>query len=50
MSIPPERLAEIRRKSEGYLSVRRARAHVSVLYKQILAVMDRIEKLRTEEP
>jgi len=50
MSIPSGRLAELRRKSEEYLRVRRARAHVSVLYKQILDVMDRIEKLRTEEP
>jgi len=50
MSIPSGRLAELRRKSEEYLRVRRARAHVSVLYKQILAVMDRIEKLRIEEP
>lgn len=50
MSIPSERLAELRRKSEEYLRVRRARAHVSVLHKQILAVMDHIEKLRIEEP
>ncbi len=50
MSIPSGRLAELRRKSEEYLRVRRARAHVSVLHKQILAVMDRIEKLRIEEP
>jgi hypothetical protein len=52
MSIPPESLAYLRRKSEEYLRVRRARARarVSVLYKQILAVMDRIEKLRMEEP
>ncbi len=50
MSIPPERLAGLRRKSEEYLRVRRARARVSVLYRQILAVMDRIEKLRMEEP
>ena len=50
VSIPSERLAELRRKSEEYLRVRRARARVSVLYKQILAVMDRIEKLRIEEP
>lgn len=50
MSISSGRLAELRRKSEEYLRVRRARAHVSVLYKQILAVMDRIEKLRIEEP
>jgi len=50
MAIPPERLAELRKKSEEYLRVRRARAHVSVLHKQILAVIDRIEKLRMEEP
>jgi hypothetical protein len=50
MAIPPERLAELRKKSDEYLRVRRARAHVSVLHKQILAVMDRIEKLRMEEP
>lgn len=50
MSIPPERLAELRRKSQEYLRVRSARASVSVLCKQILAVMDRIEKLRREEP
>jgi len=50
MAIPLERLAELRRKSEEYLRVRRARARVSALYRQILAVMDRIEKLRMEEP
>ena len=50
MAIPPERLAELRRKSEEYLKVRRARARVTVLHKEILAVLDRIEKLRMEEP
>lgn len=50
MAIPPDRLAELRGKSEEYLRVRRARAGVSVLCKQILAVMDHIEKLRMEEP
>lgn len=50
MSIPAERLAEIRGKSEEYLKVRRARARMTVLYKEILAVMDRMEKLRMEEP
>jgi hypothetical protein len=50
MSVPPERLTELRTKSEEYLRIRRARAQVSVLYKQLLAVIDRIEKLRTEEP
>lgn len=50
VSIPPERLTEISRKSEEYLLVRRARANVSALHKDILAAMDRIEKLRMEEP
>jgi hypothetical protein len=50
MSIPPERLLELRQKSEEYLRVRGARAEVSVICKKILAVMDRMEKLRMEEP
>jgi len=50
ISIPPERLEELRRKSEEYLRVRRTRAQVSVIYKQMLTVIDRIEKLRLEEP
>ncbi len=49
-SIPPERLEELRRKSEEYLRFRRARAQVSVMCKQILSVIDRIETLRREEP
>lgn len=48
MSIPPGRLSELRRKSEEYLRVRNARARVSVISKQMLAVMDHIEKLRME--
>lgn len=50
ISIPPERLEELHRKSEEYLRVRRTRARVSVIYKQMLTVIDRIEKLRLEEP
>lgn len=50
MSIPPERLLELRKKSEEYLRVRGARARVSVLCKEVLSVMDRMEKLRREEP
>lgn len=50
ISLPPERLEELRRKSEEYLRVRRTRARVSVIYKQLLTVIDRIEKLRLEEP
>ena len=49
-SIPPERLSELREKSEEYLRVRRARARVTEICKKILGVMDRIEKLRREEP
>jgi len=49
-SIPPERLQELRRKSEEYLRFRRARAQVTVICKQMLSVTDRIETLRREEP
>ena len=49
-SIPPERLQELRRKSEEYLRFRRARAQVTVTCKQMLSVIDRIETLRREEP
>ena len=49
-SIPPERLSELREKSEEYLRFRRARARVTEIGKKILGVMDRMEKLRREEP
>ena len=49
-SIPPERLQELRRKSEEYLRFRRARAQVTIICKQMLSVIDRIETLRREEP
>jgi hypothetical protein len=49
-SIPPERLAELREKSKEYLRFRRARARVTEICKKILGVLDRIEKLRREEP
>jgi hypothetical protein len=48
-SIPAEKLAELRRKSEEYLRFRRARAQVTVIHKQMLEVIDRIETLRREE-
>jgi len=50
LSIPPERLTELRVKSEEYSRFRKARADVTVLYRQILVVIDCIEKLRVEEP
>ena len=49
-SVPPERLADLEVKSEEYLRFRRARAQVTVICKKILGVIDRIEKLRREEP
>ena len=48
--VPAERLADLQAKSEEYLRFRRARARVTEICKKILGVMDRIEKLRREEP
>ena len=49
-SIPPDRLAELREKSEEYLRFRRTRARVSEICKGMVALLDRIEKLRREAP
>jgi hypothetical protein len=49
-SIPPDRLAELRLKSEEYLRFRRTRARVSEICKEMLALLDRIESLRREAP
>jgi hypothetical protein len=50
LSIPKERVSEVKNKSEEYLRFRRARARVTEIHREILAVMDRIERLRREEP
>ena len=50
LSIPPHRLAGLRQKSKEYLRFRRARARVSEICKQIVSLLDRIEKLRREAP
>lgn len=50
LSIPAERIIEVKKKSEEYLRFRRARARVTEIHREILAVVDRIEKLRREEP
>jgi hypothetical protein len=50
MSIPPERLGELKEKSEEYLRFRRTRARVTEISREIVAVLDQIEKLRREEP
>ncbi len=49
-SIPPERLGELKEKSEEYLRFRRARARVTEVCREILAVLDQMERLRREEP
>jgi hypothetical protein len=50
LSVPSERIAEVKKKSEEYLRFRRARARVTEIHRDILALLDRIEKLRREEP
>ena len=50
LSIRPERVRELKEKSEEYLRVRRARARVTEICKEILALLDQMEKLRREEP
>jgi hypothetical protein len=49
-SIPPDRLAQVRQKSQEYLRFRRTRARVSEICKGMVALLDRIEKLRREAP
>jgi hypothetical protein len=49
-SVPADKLAELRHKSAEYLRFRRARAQVTVIHKQMLDLIDRIESLRREEP
>ena len=50
LSIPSERVPEVKKKSEEYLRFRRARARVTEIHRDILALLDRIEKLRREDP
>ena len=50
LSIPSGCVAEVKKKSEEYLRFRRARARVTEIHREILTLMDRIEKLRREEP
>ena len=50
MSIPPNRLSELRGKSEEYQRVRGARAQVATSARKMLAVIDQIERIRRVEP
>jgi hypothetical protein len=49
-SVPPARVAEIRKKSKEYARFRRARSELSVLYKHMLALLDQIQEWRREAP
>ena len=49
-AIAPDRLAELRQKSQEYLRFRRTRARVSEICQGMVALLDRIEKLRREAP
>ena len=49
-SIPLAQLTDLRKKRKEYLRFRRAPAEVSALLKKIPAVLDKIQKLRGEEP
>ena len=49
-SLPPERVREIKKRSEDYLRFRRTRARVTEIHRELLRLIDRIEKLRREEP
>ena len=50
LSLPSKHVAEVKKKSEEYLRFRRVRARVTEIHRDILALLDRIEKLRREEP
>ena len=50
MAIAAEKLDRLRANSEQYLRYRRARARVAEIFKQILKLLDQIEKLRREKP
>jgi uncharacterized protein YjiS (DUF1127 family) len=47
-SLPPERVAEIRKKSKEYARLRRARSEILTLGNRLLALVDEIQELRRE--
>lgn len=49
-SLPPARVAEIRKKSKEYARLRRARSEISALGNRLLALLDQIQELRREAP
>lgn len=49
-SLPAERIADIRQKSQEYARFRRARAEISRILDQMLTLLDEIQELRREAP
>ena len=49
-SLPPERVAAIRQKSQEYARFRRARAEIARILDQMLTLLDEIQELRREAP
>jgi len=48
-TIPKGRLVEVQIKVERYRKLRTARAKLGALYRQMLQIIDRMEKMRREE-
>lgn len=49
-AVPPERLGALRQQTRAYQRLRRARARLGVIHREILKVIDQIERLRREAP
>jgi Family of unknown function (DUF6788) len=49
-SLPPKRVAEIRKKSKEYARLRQARSEITALCNRLLALLDQIQELRRETP
>ena len=49
-AVAPERLAALRQQARAYQRLRRARARLGALHREMLRVIDQIERLRRQEP
>jgi uncharacterized protein DUF6788 len=49
-SLPAERIADIRQKSQEYARARRARAETARILDHMLTILDEIQELRRETP
>ena len=49
-AVPPERLDALRQQTRAYQRLRRARARLGMIHREILTVIDQIERLRRPEP